>query len=781
MNTHIYWVFHMKKISTLVIESSIWKPAARLMHQLRFSSKMALISTAFLLPLGWLMFSYVSLQMEQLRFVERERQGVRYAQATYAVLDKASSWQHQALSAALGDSADVATARQALQDAQQKLVAVHAELGTLLQSDGALGQVTSALQAASAGTTSPDTLAQVPLSLFALLATITDNSGLALDPDLASYYLMSAALMHGPVVIEGTMSLRGLGYAALKTGQMSPETAARINAFAATTLHELHGGKDALAKVKQASAVAAERMLSNAPAASDTFLHLVQSQFPPGSQNVSGDPAAWNRSAQETLQIQFTQVGKNLEVLDLLLAQRQAGLTHTIWITLVITLGGLGVALFLFMGFQKSLRGGFKALRRHLISLSMGDLRTPIETKGRDEVAGLLKELRNVQLALAETISQVHHASDTVVQSSFEIAQGTQDLATRTESAAAALEQSSAALEQTTSTVQMTAESVQKASEIAARNADTAEHGGRTMHEVARTMERIQVSSQKISDIIGVIDGIAFQTNILALNAAVEAARAGEQGRGFAVVATEVRALAGRSAGAAKEIKTLILGSSEEIEAGATVVRNAEETMKDIVSSTEHVRKLLDDVANGAREQSLGIAQVGQAVQELDRNTQSNAALVEQTAAVASSQRTVAVRMAAQVDEFRLPGHRPAAAVEGIDVDTIIDAHRQWKVKLRDAIESGAPVDVGTLSRDDCCALGKWIYGDGQRLGNRASFTELIQRHAHFHRIAGQVGTLINEKRLADAEDALAPGTPFSSATAAVVQVLSGVKRLGFH
>ena len=210
-------------------------------------------------------------------------------------------------------------------------------------------------------------------------------------------------------------------------------------------------------------------------------------------------------------------------------------------------------------------------------------------------------------------------------------------------------------------------------------------------------------------------------------------------------------------------------------------MRAAGATIGVIVENADRIKQLLDEVDGAAREQSVGIRQIGGAVSELDQNTQANAALVEQTAAAADSQRGVAIRLAAQVDEFRLPGRQAVAPVEGIDVDAIIDAHRQWKVKLRDAIETGAKVDVPTLSRDDCCALGKWIYADGQRLRARRSFVALVDKHACFHRVAGQVGELINRGEYAAAEDALGHGTPFSSATSEVVQVLSAAKRVGFE
>jgi len=387
----------------------------------------------------------------------------------------------------------------------------------------------------------------------------------------------------------------------------------------------------------------------------------------------------------------------------------------------------------------------------------------------------------NMQVSLAQTVQRVQQASEAVVSSSLEIAHGTQDLATRTESAAAALEQSSAALEQTSSTAAMTAESVGKAAKFASENANAASKGGAVMQDVADTMQRIQVSSQKIGDIIGVIDGIAFQTNILALNAAVEAARAGEQGRGFAVVASEVRALAGRSAAAAKEIKTLISSSTDEVAKGGQTVQGASEQMHYIVAHAEQIRNLLDEVANGAREQSLGIGQIGEAVSELDRNTQANAALVQQTAASADTLRQVAVQMVARFDEFQLPGDQTYAQVDGVDVNAFIAAHRQWKLTLREAVETGDKVDVAALSCDDRCALGKWIYGDGQRLRERVSFTDLIGRHAHFHQVAGQVGQLVNQGQRAAAIDALGPNTPFSNATAEVVEVLARAKRLGFE
>lgn len=755
------------------------------MGRMRFPAKMGLISAAFLLPLIWLLVAYGNSKRDDLEFVAQERAGVRYGLAVFEAMDAAANWRYAARSAALGDDvAGVQAAQSQFFKELERLKVFDQELGAKFGTSSLVRDVAKASQIAQEASSKPDALFPAMNALTTELAhlqdRVTDGSRLALDPSIATFHLVSATMVLAPDLLRDIGELRGLGRSALLDGAIKPEASSRFQGLLAVVEQELLRQTDHMTKVREHAPEHAGALKQHGQARLESMLATIRKTFPASAGEIQGDDKAYAAMVSDVLKAQTEQVVRNLNVLDDLLADRQQALRSSAVVAVAVTCIGLLLALYLFMGFYRSLHGGFKLLRRTLLNISLGDLRTSVNAWGKDEVADLMRELGHMQTALSETVRIVQDASDQVVESSAEIAQGTNDLASRTEQAAAALEESSAALEETTSTIQMTADSVSRASDIAQANAATAQEGGQVMSSVVETMERIQSSSNKIGEIIGVIDGIAFQTNILALNAAVEAARAGEQGRGFAVVAGEVRSLARRSAEAAKEIKELIQRSTSEVVVGVDVVRKAGVTMQEIVGSAEQVKALLDEVANGAKEQSLGVTQIGAAVQELDRNTQANAALVEQTAAAATAQQRVAMRMASTVDEFRLSGHKAAALVEGVDVDAIIDAHRQWKVKLRQAIEDGSTVDVATLSRDDCCALGKWIYADGQRLSQRPNFVELVGRHRHFHTVAGGIGALINQKRMREAEDALAPGTVFAQATADVVSTLSVAKRLGF-
>jgi methyl-accepting chemotaxis protein len=292
-------------------------------------------------------------------------------------------------------------------------------------------------------------------------------------------------------------------------------------------------------------------------------------------------------------------------------------------------------------------------------SISNGDLTSHIQTEGRDEATALLTALDHMQQSLRKLVAQVHESSQSIQSSSGEVASGNTDLSQRTEQAAGALQQTASSMSQLTGTVNHTADSARTANQLATSASEVAARGGSVVAQVVSTMDEINTSSRRIADIIGTIDGIAFQTNILALNAAVEAARAGEQGRGFAVVASEVRSLAQRSAAAAREIKTLIGASVERVQAGSKLVTDAGSTMTEIVASVKRVSDIIGDISAAAAEQSAGIGQVNGAVNDLDRMTQQNAALVEQSAAAAESLREQAGRLGDLVGSFRL---EPATA-----------------------------------------------------------------------------------------------------------------------
>jgi methyl-accepting chemotaxis protein len=275
-------------------------------------------------------------------------------------------------------------------------------------------------------------------------------------------------------------------------------------------------------------------------------------------------------------------------------------------------------------------------------------------TTGNDEIAVLMRALDGMQASLSTVVRQVRQGSDSVASASAEIASGNMDLSNRTEIQAGALERTDASMVELGEAVKHNAESTRQANQLALQASTVAVKGGEVVAQVVETMQGINASSRKIADIIQVIDGIAFQTNILALNAAVEAARAGEQGRGFAVVASEVRSLAGRSADAAKEIKALISASVERVEHGSALVDHAGVTMTEVVNSIKRVTDLMGEISAANNEQSTDVSEVAEVVMQMDQTTQQNAALVEQMAAAASSLRSQAQELVQTVAVFKL-------------------------------------------------------------------------------------------------------------------------------
>ncbi|MCW5610915.1 MAG: Cache 3/Cache 2 fusion domain-containing protein [Rubrivivax sp.] len=346
-------------------------------------------------------------------------------------------------------------------------------------------------------------------------------------------------------------------------------------------------------------------------------------------------------------------------------SDRQAMRTH--WATLVpfwVLLGGatVGLSLALHLVMRRWVATPLAALQQAVAEVADGRLTHPVASERRDELGELMRGVERMRLQLLASLQTVRESADSIRVAATEVATGNQDLSGRTEQTASNLQQAASSLEQLTGTVGTTADSARTANQLAASAADVAQRGGAVVSQVVSTMDEIHGASRKIADIIAVIDGIAFQTNILALNAAVEAARAGEQGRGFAVVAGEVRSLAQRSAEAAREIKGLIQASVEKVDAGSRLVADAGTTMNEIVASVQRVSDIIGEISAAASEQSSGIAQVNGAVTDLDRMTQQNAALVEQSAAAAESLKDQAQKLAEVVGRFELGGAAHAAA-----------------------------------------------------------------------------------------------------------------------
>ena len=411
-------------------------------------------------------------------------------------------------------------------------------------------------------------------------------------------------------------------------------------------------------------------------------------------------------------------------------AEAGAAVASTVWLFGGALLLAVAVVLPLTLLNMRSICQPVDDARRLADAIAKGDLTGEVQADGKDETAQLLRSLSAMQQRLRSIVGDIRDAASSIQLASSEVATGNQDLSQRTENTASNLQQAASSMEQLTGTVRQTADAATTANQLAGSASDTAGKGGAVVSQVVSTMDEIHTSSQKIADIIGTIDGIAFQTNILALNAAVEAARAGEQGRGFAVVAGEVRSLAQRSAEAAKEIKTLIGASVERVETGSRLVRDAGSTMGEIVASVQRVTDIIGEITAASAEQSQGINQVNRSVIELDQMTQQNAALVEESAAAAESLKeqasrltqltasftlagpvTAAPRMAAPVTHAPSPSPTasPAAAPARAAIQRASVTSRQAATKLVSAVKPAVKAAAGKLAKAAKAAPAKAV------------------------------------------------------------------------
>ncbi|EPU3935160.1 methyl-accepting chemotaxis protein [Morganella morganii] len=363
---------------------------------------------------------------------------------------------------------------------------------------------------------------------------------------------------------------------------------------------------------------------------------------------------------------------KNNDIIEQIIKEDDKADRQSIWILIIVLCITLLIVIGIWSALKRILITPLNNVLDNIRHIAGGDLTRTIDIRGCDEVNKLAETLRYMQGELAGTVSNVRDGVNAIYNGASEIAAGNNDLSSRTEQQAASLEETAASMEELTATVRQNADNARQASHLALTASETAGRGGKVVDDVVDTMRGIGDSSKKIADIISVIDGIAFQTNILALNAAVEAARAGEQGRGFAVVAGEVRNLAQRSAQAAREIKTLIEDSVGRVDTGAVLVERAGETMNEIVSAVTRVTDIMSEIASASDEQSRGIDQIGVAVTEMDKVTQQNAALVEQSAAAAASLEDQAGKLTQAVSVFHIQAGKVTAAAK---TGTIIPLH----------------------------------------------------------------------------------------------------------
>ncbi len=514
-------------------------------------------------------------------------------------------------------------------------------------------------QVAARSLTQPQSTAQhtqLIASIMLLSEELRYAYKLQMDPNADSHALVQATLVDAPMLSEKLGIMRAQGSSALVQGVLSPATQSTLQALQqragelyGETFRNFDRAMVAHAPLRQQlegpTRDLKARIEATRQMADKNLIHAASLTMP--AKDYFDD-------FTRTIDALFIVNDIAMQALDARLKDRVQELQKTLLSVVLALLLTLGITAGLALVFVRSMTRPLAQAQALGRAVAQGDLSGADVAYGSNEVGQLIAVLQQMRAKLRPVVAQVRQSAENLASASAEIAQGNNDLSARTESQAGALEKTAASMEQLNGTVQQNAESARQANQVAENASQVAAKGGQVVAQVVDTMEAINSSSRKIADIISVIDGIAFQTNILALNAAVEAARAGEQGRGFAVVASEVRALAGRSAAAAKEIKGLIETSVGNVSAGCTLVEQAGSTMDEIVVSVRRVADIMHEISQASQEQSSGVSEVNTAITHMDEVTQQNAALVEEMAAAAASLRSQAQGLVETVSVFQL-------------------------------------------------------------------------------------------------------------------------------